>query len=142
MARPKRRKSTRRGGRRGNRGTPNAWAKKAAVIVLPVTALGVSGLVMNFYLGIEQADAAHCYQRTDQHKSAIFLDNSVVQLSQPQLRDYRMGFEQAYDHAPQERPAVFRNARRARANGPSPCVADQLAPYRPSSDRARCGAGR
>ena len=100
MARQNRRSAGRRGGRHSRKRDTGKWAKVAGVVALPVVALGVGGFAMNAYLGIEQADAAYCYARSDQHQSAIFLDNSLTQLTEPQFRDYRMGYAQAYEQAP------------------------------------------
>ncbi len=101
MARSKRDNFRRRAkpGRRGHNKS-SQWIKISAAVALPMAVLGGGGFAMSAYLDIEQTDAAFCYARPDQHVSVVFLDNSVVYLDEPQRRDYRRGFAQAYEQAP------------------------------------------
>lgn len=98
MARSHKRTHPRRKGGRGRKS--GSIVKKLAAFGAPPLVLSAGGLAVYFYGTIEQADLAYCYERPDQHVSALFLDNSLTQLSAPQLRDYRAGFERAYKRAP------------------------------------------
>jgi hypothetical protein len=59
-------------------------------------------------LGEEKPDPeTFCYNRANQHVSAIFIDNSLSQLSEAQLRDFDIAFERAYDATPANGKLLF-----------------------------------
>lgn len=94
-----RRNKSKRSNRRGRR-SQGSLGKKAAAILTPVCFLTAAGFAMAYYASIEEQGADFCYERPNQHKSAIFIDNSLVQLSSAHIRDYRRGLENAYEVAP------------------------------------------
>jgi len=90
-----------RNGRSAGRGRPgNNGAKMAAAIIAPLVALGAASYGAIALLDGEEADANHCYDRDDQHQSVVFVDNSIVDQSGAQMRDYRTGLIQVWDNAP------------------------------------------
>ena len=95
MKRRSQRYNTRRSrNRSGNIG------KTLAVAAIPL-ALALGGTALMVFTGGEEAiDAQFCYHRTDQHRHAIFIDSSIREHSEAQLRDYRTALQQAYEKAP------------------------------------------
>ncbi|MDJ0685156.1 MAG: hypothetical protein QNJ84_10670 [Alphaproteobacteria bacterium] len=67
---------------------------------MPVLALGAGGAALTYFMGIEKPNALGCYQRADQHKAAIWIDASLAEQSDAQLRDYEAGVMRAWDRAP------------------------------------------
>lgn len=88
--------------RRNPRRKDGCKVKPILAVLLPVAAIAVGGYVMHGELNNEKPDSDYCYVREDQHqhKTAIFVDNSLGRLSDAHLRDYRAAFERAYDNAP------------------------------------------
>jgi hypothetical protein len=82
-------------------------AKITAAIVLPMIAIGSAASLMMHSMGIEKPDANYCYKRDNQHVSAIFLDNSLGNVSDVHLRDYTAAYERAYDAAPPNTRMLF-----------------------------------
>ena len=75
-------------------------AKIAAGIAIPAMVIGGGAFGMHYIGGIETADANFCYQRDAQHRTAVFIDASLGELSAPVLRDYRTALIEAFDSAP------------------------------------------
>lgn len=85
--------------------------KRVASVVAPVILLGAGAVAMLTYTGEETPDAFGCYARPDQHKTAVFIDNSLRQLSKAQLRDYSTALTRAYEMAPANaRISIFTTA--------------------------------
>ena len=59
------------------------------------------------YKPLEKADSNYCFSRDKQHKTAIFIDNSLRQLTDSQIRDYRTGLLDAYEQAPVNSKIMF-----------------------------------
>lgn len=110
---PKHRKnsgSRRRATRRGQR---DGWslAQKIGVIWAALVMVVGVGLGANQMIETDGADLAYCYERPNQPVSVVFLDNSLTDLSSPQLRDYRAAFMRSYEQAaPNTRVLVFSTA--------------------------------
>jgi hypothetical protein len=73
--------------------------KITAAVLAPVLAVGLGIAALSVVTGEEKPDSDYCYKR-EQHKTAIFIDNSLRGLSESQLRDYRTGFSRAYEASP------------------------------------------
>ena len=95
--------------RNRSRRNRNNNSKQMALVTASVAALalGAGGVALHGYTNIEKPDANYCYERPDQYKAAVFVDNSLTQLSPAQLRDYRTAFERAYESAPANAKILF-----------------------------------
>lgn len=75
-------------------------AKMLALAAIPLV-LAAGGTALLMTSGEEKIDEKFCYQRSDQHRHAVFIDSSMVlDHSDSQLRDYRTALENAYENAP------------------------------------------
>ena len=100
----KRRHSSRSSYRRKN-GSP---IKMLAIIALPVVVITLAVFIMQHVMGIEKSDEDYCYDRgLSQHKTAIFIDNSLAHLTDVHMRDYHAAFERAYEASPVNSQLLF-----------------------------------
>lgn len=144
MKRSKHRKPSRRntyGGSRHRRGRSNVnIGKIVGLVALPLAVLGGGGVAMSYYMGIEKPDSDFCYLRDDQHKSAVFVDNSLRDLSAAQMRDYRTALHDAYDRAPPNaRIMVFSTASDVQQSQARPVLA-MCKPPATSAEQEAIGA--
>lgn len=99
--RNRRNASKRRNSKRNNIG------KIIASITVPVMLVAAGVFAAASYKPQEKADAHYCFQRDNQHKTAIFIDNSLRELTDSQIRDYRTGLLDAYAQAPVNSKIMF-----------------------------------
>ena len=95
----KNRKHRRRSGAGHKKQARPSWLKWGLLATTASVAVTSAIFAAGAIVGGERADADFCYDRPDQDTAALFLDNSLNYLTAPQLRDYRAGFEQAYNRA-------------------------------------------
>lgn len=93
-------RNTRYNRRRNSRKKGISFTKLFASVALPVIAITAGGTAMMHYTSLEKPDAHYCYEREEQFKAAVFLDNSITDLSPAQMRDNQTAFIEAYDDAP------------------------------------------
>jgi hypothetical protein len=114
--------------------------KFVAAALIPIAVIGLGGAAMLAYTNVEKPDADFCYARTDQHKAAIFIDNSLTQLSDAQMRDYRTGFERAYQSAPANARILFFTTAKESNNSLAKPVFSMCKPAATVAEQAAIGA--
>lgn len=73
--------------------------KIALSIAIPVATLTIGGFVMSSYMNQKSLNDNYCLEDSIDHTSAVFIDNSLQDLSSAHLRDYNTAFTQVYNRA-------------------------------------------
>lgn len=91
----------RRGTRSPSRNKPSQWLRYLSTIGIPLVMIGVFVMAFQQYINRDSfgPDENYCYVREDQNQSAIFIDNSITQHSDSQLRDIRTALTDSFHEA-------------------------------------------